>query len=283
MLNKAYLEITNICNLSCAFCHKTKRKQHFLNQEEFDILTDKLQGKIKYLYFHLMGEPTLHPLLPNFIINAKQKGFLPIITTNGSLLGSEGDRILSSLPHKISISIHAPASNSNFSHSSYFENCIDFAKKAADKGCYIAFRLWNIGSPEEKENSIVLEKLRSAFKGEWTDIRNGNGKRLDTNIYLEFAERFEWPDQNNKETNADSDAFCYGLRDQIGILCDGTVVPCCLDAEGSIALGNLFESDLDTILSSKRALEIYNGFSRRRSVESLCRKCGYAKRFSKSK
>ena len=61
---------------------------------------------------------------------------------------------------------------------------------------------------------------------------------------------------------------------------DGTVVPCCLDADGNLALGNLFESDLESILSSERARNIYDGFTRRRACEELCRKCGYAKRFS---
>ena len=252
-----------------------------MSLEEFDILTDKLKGKIKYLYFHLMGEPTLHPNLQEFIKSAKIKGFLPILTTNGSLLGNTGNNLLSDAPHKISISLHAPAANAAFADSSYLDNCISFAKKAAKKNCYIAFRLWNIGSHEEKENLEILQRLKDAFPNEWTDVRNGNSKKLDTNVYLEFAEQFDWPDVNAKECSVDDDMFCYGLRDQLGILCDGTVVPCCLDADGVLALGNLFEDELETILNSKRAKDIYNGFSRRRATEQLCRKCGYAKRFSR--
>ena len=71
-----------------------------------------------------------------------------------------------------------------------------------------------------------------------------------------------------------------GLRDQIGILCDGTVVPCCLDAEGSIALGNIFRQSLDEILNSERAKALYRGFSNRAPAEELCLRCGYAERFS---
>lgn len=281
MIKKAYLEITNVCNLSCSFCHKTKRQKHFLTQEEFNTLTDRLAEKIKYLYFHLMGEPTLHPLLPLFISSAKQKNFLPIITTNGSLLGKMGDDLLNTLPHKISISLHAPSANSAFSDTSYLDNCISFARSASAKGCYIAFRLWNLESEDEKENAAILERLRSEFKPPWTDIRNGTGKRIAKNIYLEFAPHFEWPDMNIPDViSSEDNAFCYGLRDQIGILCDGTVVPCCLDSDGALPLGNLFESDLDSILASPAAKAIYDGFSRRRATAPLCRKCGYAKRFS---
>ena len=280
MINKAYLEITNVCNFSCSFCHKTSREKKFLTEKEFEQLTDKLIGKIKYLYFHLMGEPTLHPLLPRFIEIAKAKGFMPIITTNGSLLKEKGNNILNCPPHKISISLHAPSANTAFSDSSYLDECIEFAKNAAKKGCYIALRLWNIGSEGEKDNEIILNKLHKAFTQEWTDVRNGNGKKLDTYIYLEFANRFDWPDITLTDCCQENNTFCYGLRDQVGILCDGSVVPCCLDADGVITLGNLFDNSLDEILSSERAKSIYDGFSCRQAVEPLCRKCGYAKRFS---
>ena len=102
-----------------------------------------------------------------------------------------------------------------------------------------------------------------------------------TRVFLEWGERFDWPDPALPPCDPDADRFCYGLRDQIGILVDGTVVPCCLDADANLALGNLFEDDLDSILSSPRAQAIYDGFTRRRAVEDLCRKCGYAKRFSR--
>ena len=95
---------------------------------------------------------------------------------------------------------------------------------------------------------------------------------------MEPGEKFDWPDMGAE--NRGEDCFCYGLRDQIGVLCDGTVVPCCLDHEGDAALGNLFRSSLEEILSSERARAIRDGFSRRVAVEELCQRCGYARRFT---
>ena len=279
MLNKIYLEITNVCNLDCTFCHKTSRAKKLMTEEEFNILLGKIEGKAKYLFFHLMGEPTLHPLLPRFIESAKSKGFLPAITTNGSLLATKGEALLSALPYKISISLHAPEANAAFSDEGYLENCISFAREAAKRGCFVALRLWNLGSGAD--NSGILEFLHGAFPGEWHDIRGGNSQRLCHKIFLEWGERFDWPDPTLPECDPEADLFCYGLRDQIGILSDGTVVPCCLDADANLKLGNLFTSELDDILASPRAKAIYDGFTRRRAAESLCRKCGYAKRFSK--
>ena len=105
-----------------------------------------------------------------------------------------------------------------------------------------------------------------------------NSLKIAPNVYHSLQNQFQWPDINREETN--SKAFCYGLRDQFGVLVDGTVVPCCLDSEGTIALGNLYETPLEEILFSERANSIYEGFSSRRAVEPLCQRCGYAQRFS---
>lgn len=280
MFEKIYLEITNVCNFDCTFCHKTKREKRFISSDEFNCVIEKIKNKAKYLFFHLMGEPTLHPMLPAFINKAREAGFSPVLTTNGSLINKVGEKLLSSLPYKISISIHSSDANPKFSSADYLKTCIDFSKKAAQRGCYIALRLWNLGSGTD--NSKILEELHNAFSEPWVDIRGGKSQRLADKIFLEWGEEFDWPDPSCEACDADADMFCYGLRDQIGILVDGTVVPCCLDADGNLALGNIFNDDIEVILASDKAKSIYNGFTRRRALESLCRKCGYARRFSRN-
>ena len=101
--------------------------------------------------------------------------------------------------------------------------------------------------------------------------------KIRDKIFLEWGERFEWPDKD--EEIKGNKFFCYGLKDQFGILCDGTVVPCCLDSDGIIKLGNIFEDDIDSILKSKRATDIIDGFKCGKASEDLCKKCGYAQRF----
>ena len=284
MIDKAYLEITNICNLRCSFCHGTKREKRMLSDAEFELITDRLAGKVKFLYFHLMGEPLLHPSFPHFVKRAWEKGFYPILTTNGSLLSKHAEAVLEDLPYKISISLHAPAANAAFADPAYFEGCIDFAKRAAAKGCITVLRLWNIGGEGEEENDAILQKLHAAFPGEWAPSHRDSirlSREKETKVFLEWGEHFEWPDLSCPEAPADADIFCHAVRHQFGVLCDGTVVPCCLDAEGTLALGNLLESPLDDILQSPRARAIYDNFTNRRAIEPLCRRCDYAKRFSK--
>ena len=61
MLKKAYVEITNCCNLSCAFCPKTARSPRSMSVGEFDLVLGKLGDAVQYVYLHVMGEPLLHP------------------------------------------------------------------------------------------------------------------------------------------------------------------------------------------------------------------------------
>ena len=133
MISRCYLEITNVCNLDCVFCPKMDRPKHRLTQEEFDHLTDKLQGQVQFLYFHLMGEPFLHPLLPDFIQSARQKGFVPVLTTNGTLLPKTRG-VIEAHPHKIQISLHSQEGNGKENPEAYLEGVMKFALEAASAG-----------------------------------------------------------------------------------------------------------------------------------------------------
>ena len=274
MYNKVYIEITNICNMNCSFCHGHKRPLRKMSKEEFALVLDKLSNQTKYIYYHLMGEPLTHPLLPEFIQLANQHGFKSIITTNGTLLNKRKAELLHAGIHKINISLHSFEEDTGEEHSRYVRELAEFSKAAAEQGTIIVFRLWNKGYDGGK-NDIVFNILKETIPGEWSE--NTRGVRIRNKIHLEWGERFEWPDQ---DAEVKGEKFsCYGLRDHFGILSDGTVVPCCLDSDGVIALGNVFRDDLSTILSSDRASAITKGFKCGQAAEDLCRRCGYAQRF----
>ena len=273
--NKVYLEISNLCNLRCAFCPGTKRTPHRMTEEEFSALLPKIRPFSDYLYFHLMGEPLCHPLLGRFLELAGQAGFKVILTTNGTLLPRMQDVLLSAPAlHKVNISLHAfEANDLAVPFSEYLRGCFAFGKAAEGK-CIISYRLWNGGGADEL-NGQILDTMAEYFPRPWAEERRG--PRLGQKIYLEYGDKFDWPDLSAADNG--ERVFCYGLRDQIGVLCDGTVVPCCLDHEGDLALGNLHETTMDAILETDRAKAIYEGFRKGKAAEELCRRCGYATRF----
>lgn len=270
MIDRCYLEITNICNLNCVFCPKNDRTPRRLSAEEFSLLTDRLAGKVKFLYFHLMGEPMLHPLLPNFIAEARDKGFIPVLTTNGALISSAiANRLLDHLPYKIQISLHSHEGNGKVQPEAYIREVMTFSIEAARRGCVVVLRLWNQGG-YDSENTQLLDLLASYVPQPWT--ARPDGFRMTQNLYLEYDRMFEWPDAEGEEKE-EAQVFCYALQKQIGVLVDGSVVPCCLDHAGSVRFGNLLTQSLDEILSSPRAVAMLQGFQHHTATEALCRNC----------
>ncbi len=274
MYSKVYVEITNICNMSCSFCHGHSRAPRRMSEDEFADILDKLTGYTKYIYYHLMGEPLTHPRLPRFIELAGARGYKSILTTNGTLLAHRQDELLQAGVHKVNISLHSFEDDDDEAHARYVCSLAAFAKRAADAGTIVVFRLWNQGA-DDGRNELTLKLLRQNITGDW--VENTRGIRIRNKIFIEPGERFEWPD--SKAEIKGERFFCYGLKDQFGILVDGTVVPCCLDSDGAIDLGNIFRQDIGEVLHSDRATGILEGFRCGKAAEDLCRRCGYAQRF----
>ena len=276
MYSKVYVEITNICNMSCSFCHGHKRESRRMNKDEFSFILSALTDKTKYIYYHLMGEPLTHPKLHEFIKMAGERGFRSVVTTNGTLLRKRGEELLSSGLYKVNISVHSFERESDEEHAKYIRELAEFSEKAAEEGTIVVFRLWNNGF-DGGRNDVTFNLLKELIQGEWAE--NTRGIRIRDKIHIEWGERFEWPDAE-AEIKGER-FFCYGLKDHFGILSDGTVVPCCLDSDGVINLGNIFSEDIDTILDSERARAITEGFAKGEASEELCKRCGYAQRFVK--
>lgn len=302
MIDRCYIEITNTCNLDCHFCPKHHRARRQLSAEEFDLLTDKVRGKVCFLYFHLMGEPLLHPLLPQFITMAREKGFKTVLTSNGTLLHramnlldsqknllNPQKNLLDTLPHKIQLSLHSHESNARGELSSYMKEVMLFSTQAAAKGTCVVLRLWNQGGMDKK-NEQVMDCIAQYVPRPWKE--RPDGYRISDCLYLEFDRKFEWPSGNSekevfhadntskKETDKVSssnaskqEVFCKALLKQIGILSDGSLVPCCLDHDGDAILGNLFHQSLEEILSSPRAQAMIEGFQHHTATEPLCQNC----------
>ena len=289
MIDRCYIEITNTCNLDCHFCPKHQRKRRQLSEEEFDLLTDRVRGKVCFLYFHLMGEPLLHPLLPQFVTMAREKGFKTVLTSNGTLL-HRAMALLDTLPHKIQLSLHSHESNARGELSEYMDQVMRFSTQAAGKGTCMVLRLWNQGGMD-RENEEVMRLIEKYVPKPWKE--RPDGFRLCDNLYLEFDRKFEWPGGGGKAASDESDGkqeesdgkleaspskskqeyFCKALIKQIGVLSDGSLVPCCLDHDGDVILGNLFHQSLEEILASPRAQALVEGFRHHAATEPLCQSC----------
>lgn len=258
-----------------------------MNKETFTNILDQIKPYTEHLYFHVKGEPLLHPELDLFLDICYEKGFKVNITTNGTLINREKHKLmLKPALRQINFSLHSFDGNIFDGKEVYINNILTFIKEIRERqNIILSLRLWNLTKDndvniKENKNRVILEMIEKEYnlsepiKDMVTAVR---GIKLADNIFLNHEHEFKWPDL--KEEEDDGKGYCYGLRNQVAILVDGTVVPCCLDGEGIINLGNIHHTHFSEILKHQRAEDIYKGFSERVAVEELCRKCGYRKKF----
>ena len=273
---KIYLEITNVCNLHCSFCPGHDRPPTFLPIDRFRELAVKLRPYTRYLYLHVMGEPLMHPELSSILSVCKELDYSVIITTNGTRLAACKEILLGSgALYKVNVSLHSMEANAGSDPEQYLTECADFVRDASEKGILCVMRLWNESTPElvgrNDQNIAVIGRLRELLPYEWE--KNSKGYRIRHRLHLEWDHIFSWPDEDAARV---SDHRCRALLDHFAVLCDGSVVPCCLDRNGGMMLGNLFAQTPEEILSSPMAEKIRLSLANANPLPELCRRCGFA-------
>jgi len=283
---RVHIEVTNICGLACSFCPPKLLPTKTMSLSFFEKVLIQLKPYTKSLAFHLMGDPLTLSNLEEYLDIAGKYGFEVELTTSGYYLKKTPYEVL----------FHASVRQVNISLNSYNKNALNLSFEEYMDGVFMAcgnkldnypkpfinLRVWNLDDAlsEAEFNKMLFKKIENFF-GSKIDLDliykdKIKSLRLASKILLNFDNYFQWPSLKNTH---DSDATCHGLKSHIGILADGSVVPCCLDGEGIINLGNLHDSLLENILSSKRARDMKEGFAQDKAVEELCRKCSYKDRF----
>ena len=271
---RIYIEITNNCNLNCSFCSKVIKPRRNMSLEEFEIVLNKIKGFTDYIYLHVKGEPLIHKDIIEFINKANEYNLKVNLTTNGTLFDKYAKELgkCNNL-NKINISLHCEHNKEN-----YLEDIFDNIKYLS-KDTTVIYRLWTLKNNKLDENSTkIVDKIKDYYNlsTETVDkIKKENNIKISSTIYVDKDNEFIWPEINTHK----SCGYCYGLNTHIAILVDGTVVPCCLDSNGIIDLGNIYKDNLEDIINSDRYQNLLKSFRDRKPCEELCKSCVFKERF----
>lgn len=299
MINSVYIEITNVCNLHCSFCPcgKEPTSRTFMDSNLFDacIAGAQVIGATN-VYFHVLGEPTLHPGFVHYLKKLEQTPLKLTLTTNGTTIERTGRQILASPAiRQINFSTHAYAELPRETAERYLQNVLDFCSLAIVErpDLYINLRLWNVGAEEASSwNSYMLKRIHETFG---IDVTPGHfcsrhkSFNITGRLYLHEDTRFEWPSlENRRKTKDERDerigkeivaGTCRALDTHVAILHDGSVVACCLDHSGQITLGHIGEQSLAEIINSPMTQNIKEGFAQHELRHPFCQTCNFCKRF----
>jgi len=278
MFSKIYIEITNYCNLSCSFCSVDSLSKKEMSVKEFETVIKKVKNYANSIYLHVKGEPLLHSKLDEILDICDKNNMKVCITTNGTLLDKRLDILLKHHIKQINISLH---SENNYPN--YFDTVFKCADKLSNNTTII-YRIWTLSTLRlDKISTNIVEKLKKHYsldKDILDKIKNDKNIKIKDNIYLDKDYEFTWPKINGE---LETTGTCLGTRTHIAILSNGTIVPCCLDSNGIIKLGNIFEDNLKDVLNTELFKRINEGFKNQKIVCDLCKSCTYRNRFNKEK
>jgi len=272
---RIYVEITNICNLSCSFCSKSKKAKKSMSIENFEKILKRIDGYTDYIYLHVKGEPLLHPHLKE-ILELCKKYKKVTITTNGTLLKEKKNILLNNdVIRQINISLHCEQNKET-----YFEDVFESVEQLSEK-MNIVYRIWTLQEMTlDSKSTKIVDKLMRYYGLSMEIVEKlyiEPNVKIKENLYVNKANQFLWPDVDNEYENGVG--YCHALQEQLAILVDGTVVPCCLDGEGEIRLGNILSTKLETILENPRIEAMIQGFRNRQVTEELCKHCNFKDKF----
>ena len=266
---RIYIEITNICNLKCSFCSKTKRRTKEISIDEFKLIMNKINDYTDYIYLHVKGEPLTHHYIDDILSICKKYNKKVCLTTNGVFLKDRLD-ILNKYDniYQINISLHSENNKEN-----YLEDIFEVVDKL--KYPYINYRFWTLGKSLDTINNKYLDMIKLKYKvNELYDKM-----KLDNKVYLSLDSKFDWPSTSNNYYK--EEGTCLGGKSQIAILSNGVVSICCLDSEGESNLGNIFTDSIEDILSSNKFKNTIKGFNDNKVYLDICKHCSYKERFNK--
>jgi len=288
---KVFIEISNICNLQCSFCPPVERAKKVMQEPEFRRVIAQVAPLTEEVCLHLMGEPLGHPHLEEIISACADAGVPVNVTTNGVLLTEQRKQLLlHGSVRQVNISVHSFEANFGMKDvEPYMDRVINFVDRALGErpDLYINLRLWDLDDPEclsEKSVSIrryLQEHFAIDLNAMRIDVRRRKNFLIKQRVYLNFDSRFVWPSPT--QPLRQERGFCHAMTHHIGIHADGTVVPCCLDKEAILDLGNVLTGDhnLEEILAGPRAAAMRTGFAQGKLVEDLCRRCQFIQRFDR--
>lgn len=284
---RVYIEITNVCGLQCDFCPPKTLPNATMGLEDFIKVIQQIKSYTKEIALHIVGDPLILPNLNKYLKIVEENKLRVMLTTSGFFIEKHLFKdLFSSGIKQINISLNSYNKNAmKISLEEFLKPILDLCKfkMSEKKKQFINLRLWNINSLEDREfNESVFKILNGFFHSdldyEKIFLEKPKFVRVEDKIRVHFDEYFQWPDLRS---GINEEGTCQGLTSHFGVLADLSVVPCCLDKDGIVHLGDLKVKSLEEILAGARVEKIRKGFQEGRAVEDLCKSCQYKRRFKK--
>mgnify|MGYP003586435845 CR=1 FL=1 len=276
---KIFVEISSCCNLKCEFCPAAEVKPRpFMSHVLFEKILKETKNLTERHCLHVLGEPLLHPDFEK-ILQISDKADIHLEITSNGLLIKKHLPLLACCKSliQLNISLHSLTSNLGLEKTlDHIRDLLPSLEVLLDRSpkLFINLRFWR---QDEKDNTLLQELLK-LYEGQ-EFVQKEKNLRLRPRLLIHFEKTFEWPHLSAQVRG--EKGHCHALSSHFGILSNGTVIPCCLDGQGDIPLGNIEKESIIKILENPKAKLMRSNFDKGILTEELCKRCQYIERFEK--
>ncbi|PDX43425.1 radical SAM/SPASM domain-containing protein [Helicobacter pylori] len=274
---KIYIELSDICGLQCGFCPNPKNIRGVMPLELFEKICKEAAPLTPIITFHVLGDPCKLKNLNHYLSAARRFSLKVDLVTSG-VYWRDFETLLQDVIYQISISLDAGLDNYNkINQHRYIQKILEFCRYKCEKNSEVFLNLRIQDSTLEKHQNLIKPFLESFECVSLETLKSQGRTRLFKKSFLNIQKTFKWPNLNaqNSLNQESKTPYCYGLIKQIAILSNGVVVPCCMDTQAHINLGDLNHTPLKDILKSQKAMAIKTHFLKGEALELLCKNCSY--------
>ncbi|WP_299804973.1 radical SAM protein [uncultured Shewanella sp.] len=279
----ASIELTEVCNLSCAHCYIPKEKSE-LSLESAKAVIDKLyQLGVLYLTF-TGGEIFSYSPFREVYLYAKSKGFIISLMTNGTLINNRIKKLLKAYkPYNVSITVYGltPQDYIHFTGKDSYKELIDGLDffESSD----IPFSLKTV---------LVKANYSKALRGDYEALalryntsmvydpiifgkKDGDTSSIEQRLTADEIIQFE---NSMDETIAFWKKAVLDKATEPSIRCGGGLSSLSIDSNGNVAICSLFVTEKCEFLTSspeelKQFLLSTHSLMQKRFEQSPCFSC----------
>ncbi|MDY5186207.1 radical SAM/SPASM domain-containing protein [Helicobacter trogontum] len=276
--HKIYVEITDICKLSCSFCTPKKAVRGIMPLPLYEKIISQITQHTRFISLHVLGDPLCVNNLSAYIDIGAYYNVRFDIVSSAAFLKEEHFSLLTQ-PHirQVSFSLDALFDNKHLQKdiNTYFDTILTFYNYAKIKSPNLYINLRLFGNYDytyflQKFPYAILQPQKRRF-------------RLEKNFFLRFHQAFKWhtqqktPKVENTTTwqTYPNTPYCLGTIRQLAILANGIVIPCCIDAHAQMPLGDFNVQNFLEILYSKKMKDMQESLRTHKNLPQLCQNCSF--------
>jgi radical SAM protein with 4Fe4S-binding SPASM domain len=257
-----------------------QRKKGFMSDAVFYKILGEVEQYRTPLRFIRWGEPLSHPNILTYLADAKQKGILLHLNTNGSLITDEMADLFIDLPLdsiKFSFQGVDQKSYAEMRNIDFFDELMGTIERLYTKRGDNPYPFILASTTTTYETNPTIEAFKEKIRGFVDDVNVGrtNFDYLDLNAVRMRPHELEMLEKLMKLESVEKvHPECPEVFDKLSINWDGSVTACCWDSEDTMLIGDVKEQSLLEIWQSPKLNEYRNILVEMRHDDlSLCKDC----------